>query len=139
MANNQYVNKVVFGDQTLIDLSSDTVNTSVIVEGYTAHNATGAPIIGNLLYKSPIPSFNNGRLEIAFNYGVYSGLMHLETIQIPIPASGTNGITICVPNGTTTPVSSNADDWIPITFTVDTEGNSEITDGTQGPAEAVYF
>lgn len=138
MANNQYVNKVVFGDQTLIDLSSDTVNTSVIVEGYTAHNAAGTPITGSLLYKAPISSFNNGRLEINFPYGCYSGLMHLETIQVPVPTSGTNSITICVPNGTTTPNSSNEGDWIPITFTVDTEGNSEVTEEII-PASGVSF
>lgn len=43
---NQYVNKVVFGDQTLLDLTSDTVTPSVLMEGYTAHDKSGALIIG---------------------------------------------------------------------------------------------
>ena len=127
MANNQYINKVIFGDQTLIDLSSDTVNASVLVQGMTAHNSAGAPITGSLQNKSPVPSFNNGRLEIYFDRGIYSGTMHFETISIPAPSSGTNSITIRVPNGTTTPDSSNAEDWIAVTFTVDSSGNSEIS------------
>ena len=54
--------------------------------------------------------------------------MFLETIYIPVPSTGTNAITIAVPNGTTSPSTSNEEDWIPITFTVDTLGNSEVTD-----------
>jgi len=30
MANNQYVNKVVFGDETLIDLTGDSVSPGVL-------------------------------------------------------------------------------------------------------------
>ena len=43
---NQYVNKVVFGNQTLLDLTTDTVTPSVLMEGYTAHDKSGALIIG---------------------------------------------------------------------------------------------
>ena len=43
---NQYVNKVVFGNQTLLDLTSDTVTPSVLMEGYTAHDRSGAIITG---------------------------------------------------------------------------------------------
>ena len=138
MANNQYVNKVVFGNETLIDLSSDTINAGVLLQGYTAHDQTGAPIVGIIERKSPIAGFNNGRFEISFPIGYYGGLMHLETIQVPPPSSGTNSITIQVPNGTTNPDMNNMNDWIPITFTVDTNGNSEVTDDTI-PATGVSF
>ena len=126
MANNQYVNKVVFGNETLIDLSSDTINAGVLLQGYTAHDKTGAPITGTIESKSPIPGFNNGRLEIHFPVGYYGGLMHLENITVPVPTSGTNSITIKVPNGTPNPSSSNSEDWIAVTFVVDSSGNSEI-------------
>lgn len=138
MANNQYVNKVVFGNETLIDLSSDTVYAGVLLQGYTAHDKSGASITGTIENKSPIPGFNNGRFEIAFPYGYYGGTMHFETINVLVPSSGTNSITIRVPNGTTNPNSSNASDWIPITFTVDSSGNSEVTDDTI-PATGVSF
>lgn len=46
MANNPYVNKVQFGNQTLIDLTSDTVTAEQLMQGYTAHDRTGALITG---------------------------------------------------------------------------------------------
>ena len=46
MANNQYVNKVVFGNQTIIDLTTDTITAADLANGVTAHDATGATITG---------------------------------------------------------------------------------------------
>lgn len=42
------VNKVSALGKTLIDLTSDTVTEEAIVEGYTAHNASGEQITGSL-------------------------------------------------------------------------------------------
>ena len=97
MANNQYVNKVIFGDQTLIDLSNDTVTADKILAGYTAHSASGASITGTCV-----------------------------GVQIPVPTSGTNTFWVAVPNGTTSPDPSDEGDWIKLVFTVDTSGNVEI-------------
>lgn len=46
MANNQYVNKVQYGNTTLIDLTSDTVTADKLLSGYTAHDSSGAQITG---------------------------------------------------------------------------------------------
>lgn len=46
MAENPYVNKVIYGDQTLIDLTDDTVSPSSLKLGSTAHDASGAQITG---------------------------------------------------------------------------------------------
>lgn len=46
MANNQYVNKVEFGNQTIMDLTGDSVSPENLLEGETAHDASGAPIVG---------------------------------------------------------------------------------------------
>lgn len=46
MANNQYVNKVVYGNQTLIDTSSVTVTPDKLLDGYTALDKTGQLITG---------------------------------------------------------------------------------------------
>lgn len=47
---NQYVNKVQYVEggtpRTLIDLTSDTITASALMQGYTAHDASGAPITG---------------------------------------------------------------------------------------------
>ena len=48
MANNPYVNKVQYGNQTIIDISGDTVTAGDLWIGVTAHDASGAPITGTL-------------------------------------------------------------------------------------------
>lgn len=48
------VNKVVFGNNTLIDLTSDTIQADKLLEGYTAHDASGANIVGT--YQGGTPS-----------------------------------------------------------------------------------
>lgn len=45
MATKQ-VNKVVYGNRTLIDLTSDTVTQDKILNGFTAHDKSGATITG---------------------------------------------------------------------------------------------
>ena len=47
---NEYVNKVIYGGNTLIDLTSDTVTADKILSGFTAHAASGAPITGTCTY-----------------------------------------------------------------------------------------
>ena len=50
---NQYVNKVVLSSgTTLIDLTADTVDAAHLLSGYTAHDASGAPITGSCAYDS---------------------------------------------------------------------------------------
>ena len=46
MPNTKYVSKVVYFGETLIDLTSDTVEASKILSGFTAHDKSGAPITG---------------------------------------------------------------------------------------------
>ncbi len=40
------VSKVVYGSETIIDLTSDTVTPDKLLSGYTAHDASGAQITG---------------------------------------------------------------------------------------------
>lgn len=42
------VNKVVFGDRTLIDLTSDTVSADKLAKGVTAHDKSGVQITGTM-------------------------------------------------------------------------------------------
>ena len=43
---NQYTNKVVINGVTKIDLTGDTVTADKILQGFTAHDKSGAPITG---------------------------------------------------------------------------------------------
>ena len=42
------VSKVIFGSETLVDLTNDTIKAEVLVEGYTAHDASGNQITGTM-------------------------------------------------------------------------------------------
>ena len=46
MAENQRVNKIVYGNTVLIDLTADTVTDDKILASYTAHDASGNVITG---------------------------------------------------------------------------------------------
>ena len=46
MAENQRVNKIVYGNTVLIDLTADTVTEDKILASYTAHDASGNIISG---------------------------------------------------------------------------------------------
>lgn len=47
---NQYINKVVFGNTTLIDLTADTITAADLLDGVTAHDRSGAPVTGSCTY-----------------------------------------------------------------------------------------
>ena len=53
MANNPYVNKVQYGNQTLMDLTEDTVTPEDVAEGVTFHDRSGAQQTGTGNYYSP--------------------------------------------------------------------------------------
>lgn len=44
------ISKVVYGNQTLIDLTADTVEAGKLASGYTAHGADGEPILGTCTF-----------------------------------------------------------------------------------------
>jgi len=47
MAVNEAVNKVVYGNRTLIDISDTTATADKILSGYTAYGADGVKITGS--------------------------------------------------------------------------------------------
>lgn len=61
---NQYVNKVVYGGNTLIDLTADTVTAAAMLSGYKAHDKSGAPITGTCNYDAYTGDANAAAAEI---------------------------------------------------------------------------
>ncbi len=64
--SNIYVNQVIVGSDTLLDLTSDTITPDRLYSGFTAHGADGSPIIGTLS-SAPI-----GILHYDYNIGYIS-------------------------------------------------------------------
>lgn len=64
MANNEHINKVVKSTgETLIDLTGDTVTAGTLLKDVTAHDRSGAAIVGEAV----IPTVNDGTLTIQQN------------------------------------------------------------------------
>lgn len=49
------VNKVKYGQTTVIDISNDTVTANKLIEGYTAHDNTGTLIVGTAQEGGDVP------------------------------------------------------------------------------------
>lgn len=71
MANNPYVNKVQYGNSTLIDLTSDTVTADKLMQGYTAHDRTGAVITGTVTFATYYTGSTNPASSLGSNGDIY--------------------------------------------------------------------
>lgn len=68
---NQYINKVVYGGNTLIDLTGDTIQADKLLTGYTAHDKSGAPITGTCPYDADTSDADATAAEILLNKTAY--------------------------------------------------------------------
>lgn len=71
MANNQYINKVVYGGNTLIDLTGDDVAASDVLEGKLFHLPSGAPATGTCPYDADTSDATAVAAEILLNKTAY--------------------------------------------------------------------
>ncbi len=96
-----YINKVVFGSQTLIDLTSDTLNSaSQLLDGVTAHDRTGATITGTCTFDADTSDGNAAASEILLNKIAYA---NGNKITGSMPNNGSNNVTVSSKAGTTIP------------------------------------
>ena len=70
---NQDINKVVFGNETLIDLTSDTITAADLASGVTAHDRSGAPITGTSTYDADTSGATATASEILAGQTAYAG------------------------------------------------------------------
>ena len=70
---NQYINKVVFGNDTLIDLTADTITAADLASGVTAHDRSGAPITGTSTYDADTSDATATASEILAGQTAYAG------------------------------------------------------------------
>lgn len=69
------ISKVIYGGETLIDLTADTIKKDKILKGYTAHGADGEAITGTCEYDANTQDATASEAEIltgktAYNKGV---------------------------------------------------------------------
>ena len=53
------VNKVIYGGETLVDLTGDNVSESTLLNGVTAHNAAGQAIVGTVTVPTKVSQLEN--------------------------------------------------------------------------------
>lgn len=58
------ISKVIYGGQTLIDLTSDTVQANKLLYGYTAHGADGEEVTGSCTFDADTSDANATAAEI---------------------------------------------------------------------------
>lgn len=66
------VNKIIYGGQTLIDLTSDTVTTDKMLSGTTAHDKTGAIITGTCTYDADTSDATTSADEVLLDQVFYA-------------------------------------------------------------------
>lgn len=71
MAENQYVNKVVYGGDTLIDLTGDDVAASDVLSGKKFHLPSGAPGTGSCTYDADTSDATATAAEILLGKTAY--------------------------------------------------------------------
>lgn len=118
---NQYKNKIIYGNQTLIDLTQDTVTAASMLSGATAHDCSGATVTGTIQTRS-ISDVTVVNSVLTVPAGYYSTAINstIPGVELTAPESGTNSFYVTLPNG--------ANDTITLIFTVDANGNSDVTE-----------
>ena len=65
------INKIIYGGNTLIDLTGDTVTPEQLAEGVTAHDKSGAKITGTNTYDSDTQDATAAVAEILYSKTAY--------------------------------------------------------------------
>jgi hypothetical protein len=65
------INKVIYGGNTLIDLTADTVTADKLLDGYTAHAKSGAVITGTCTYDADTSDATAAQAEILLGKTAY--------------------------------------------------------------------
>lgn len=68
---NQYINKVVYGGETLIDLTADTITADKLAKNVTAHDKSGAPITGTSTFDADTSDATATAAEILATKSAY--------------------------------------------------------------------
>lgn len=79
------VSKVNLGEETLVDLTEDTVNSQNLLKGATAHGADGEPIEGDVIVPTKTSELENDSGYVTANSPTFTG-----TPKAPTPMTDAN-------------------------------------------------
>ena len=143
---NEKPNKVIYGGNTLIDLTGDTVNANNLLAGATAHDASGERIQGNVSVPTVLDDLSDVNAsspasgDVLFNDGTewtnknitkivtqaqYDALVQAGTVDPDVDYHISDGLSVQVPiddNSISTEKvwsSKKVSDSLPITFEFD--------------------
>lgn len=75
---NQYVNKLIYCGNTLVDLTGDTIDPSHLLKDTTAHDKSGAPIIGECTFDADTSDADVAVAEILAGKTAYARGVKIE-------------------------------------------------------------
>ena len=97
---NQYVNKVIYGGNTLIDLTSDTATAADVLSGKYFHLKSGERTQGSCTYDADTSDANASASELLYGQTAYVNGVKLTG---SMPNNGGNNVTVTNKTGTTIP------------------------------------
>lgn len=97
---NEYVNKVVYGGKTLIDLTADTLDAAHLLAPFTAHDKSGQPITGTCTFDSDTSDATAKVAEILAGKTAYVNGVKLTGTM---PNNGSSNVTITSASGASIP------------------------------------
>lgn len=97
---NQYVNKVIYGGTTLVDLTSDTATASDVASGKYFHLKSGERVQGTNTYDADTSDANASASEILYGQSAY---VNGVKITGSMPNNGGNNVTVTNKTGATIP------------------------------------
>lgn len=89
---NQYINKIIIGTETKLDLTGDDITPDKLAKGIKAHDKSGAPIVGTSTYDADTSDATAAAAEILKDKTAYVGGSKL-TGTMPNQGAKTLGIT----------------------------------------------
>ena len=101
------ISKVVYGNETLVDLTNDTVSAEVLVDGYTATNAAGNRVTGTAKYAVAPVANGNAVKTNGILYGAVDSTSTATAFTATVAGltSLYDGVTVMLHNGVVTSAS----------------------------------
>lgn len=100
MANNTYVNQVVYDGNTLIDLTTDTAVATDVLSGKYFHLASGQRVQGSCTYDSNTTDADATASEILYGKTAY---VNTNKITGSMTNNGSNNVTVTSVSGASIP------------------------------------